>query len=242
MTSSLIRLGRTLLLSAIIVTVCEPMSAAGTNVLVIFSGTSSSGTAFSGYFEYDASQPEQSDYFFNFNGSSFTHRICYHVGTATCSGSGASSEPFNITTSQADSFVLKSKCVPSGISAVISFSKLNVTCLPNALPTCSSGSAPVFPSTGTFTLSGGTPFSGTITSTSCMEAGSVITCPCPPPSALAVNVKPDELAPAHGSPQAPVVHESYMSAPVPVYAFEPRPAPCFSSRFFCRRPLRLGCR
>jgi hypothetical protein len=240
MTSSLIRHGRTLLLSAIMLVAGEPMCAAGTNVLVMFSGTSTTGTAFSGYFEYDAGQPFQSDYFFNFNGSPLTHRICYRAGTATCSGSLATSEPFNITTSNTNSFALKSKCVTSGISVAISFSKLNFTCLPTALPTCTSGTTEVFPSTGTFTLSGGTPFSGTITTTTCMQAASVISCPCPPPIALKVEEHPDELPPVQPSPQA-FVHEYYAPASCPVYAYEPRPASCFS-RLFCRRSLRLGCR
>ena len=242
MTSSLIRHARTLLLSAIMLVAGEPMCAAGTNVLVMFSGTSTTGTPFSGYFEYDAGQRSQSDFFFNFNGSALTHRICYRAGTATCSGSGSTSEPFNITTSNTNSFVLKSKCVTSGISVAISFSRLNVTCSPTALPTCTSGTTEVFPSTGTFTLSGGTPFSGTITTTTCMQAGSVISCPCPPPMALKADVHADEPAPVEPSPQA-LVREYYNYTPAssPVYTYQPRPASCFS-RLFCRRSLCLGCR
>jgi hypothetical protein len=239
MTTSLIRLGRTLLLSAIMVMAAEPICAAGTNVLVIFSGTSASGVRFSGYFEYDASQPKQTNYFFNFTGSAFTHKICYRAGTATCSGSSTTSEPFSITTSNTNSFVLRSKCVISNTSVVISFSQLNVTCLPNALPTCTSGTTEAFPSSGTFTLSGGTSFSGTITAISCMEAASVITCPCPPPGASLIDVHPAP-APVNGSPQAPV-YESYIPAAAPMYAIEPQRACCFS-RFFGRVSHRGGCR
>jgi hypothetical protein len=241
MTTSLIRLGRALLLSAIVIVAAEPMSVAGTNVLVIFSGANASGTRFSGYFEYDVSQPKQTDYVFNFNGSAFTHEICYHTGSATCNGSGSTSEPFSITTSRTNSFVLKSKCVTSNTSVVISFSKLNVTCLPNVLPSCTSGTTEAFPNTGTFTLSGGTNFSGTITAAACIQAASVISCPCPPPGTFLSDEHPAPArAPVNGSPQAPV-YECYIPALAPMYAIAPEPACCFS-RFFGRHSHRPGCR
>jgi hypothetical protein len=239
MTKSLIRLGHTLLLSGIIVAATEPMSRAGTNVLVMFSGKSATGVLFSGYFEYDQSKPKASNYSFNFNGSPLTHKICYSAGGATGTGSGPLSEPFTIVTSNTDSFQLKSTCQATGTSVVITFSRLNVTCTPTALPLCSSGTTPTFPSAGTFQLTGTTTFSGTITWTSCTEAASVIACPCPPPTAVVIG-HPVGGGPVYAPVQAPVYAYS-APAPAPMVVCQPRPACCLS-RLFSRGYLRIGCR
>ena len=245
MTTSLLRFARFLLLSGIVAAATEPMSMAGTHILVTFSGTNSAGTGFSGYFEYDQSQVAASNYSFNFDGSALTHMICYHTGTSTCSGSGASSEPFTITTTSTGGFTLKSKCDESNTSVVITFN-LNVACTPRALPLCTSGGTSVFPSTGTFALSGGLTFSGNITATTCQSSSNLMSCTCPPPALThPVHGAPPVLGTGQNPPYpcapAPVSYTYCSPAPCPVYGCQPRRGCCLSG-LFSRRSFRLGCR
>src|ERR1700678_124455 len=86
MTTQLLRVARFSLLFGIVAVAAEPMSMAGTHILVTYSGTNSAGVGFSGYFEYDQSQVAGSNYFFNFDGSAATHMICFSTGSTTCSG------------------------------------------------------------------------------------------------------------------------------------------------------------
>lgn len=248
MTTPLLRLARLVVLSAIAAMSTEPLAVAGEHVLVTFSGENSSQQKFSGYFEYDQSQSTTTDYYFNFTGSALAHMICYSTPSQTCSGSGPSSEPYTITTTNAGGFTLSSKCVDTNTTVVIKMT-LNVGCTARALPLCTSGSTSVFPSTGTFTLSGGTTFSGNITATACQMQASLVPCTCPPPAikqpvqggppVLGTGQNPPYFPPCPPTPGPFYVYCA--PAPAPVYGCQPRRGCCLSG-LLSRGSFRLGCR
>jgi len=198
---------------------------AGTPVTVTYSGVGtgmSSGT-FSGYFIYDQSQSGTAGVF-KFESNAKTHVIDYKIGNnPAVLGTNTACQPFAITTSGSSfhQFALQATA-PTGTTVSIVLPTPSVTLSATTLPLCDPN---VFPSTAnsgsTFALSGGTSFTGNITSLSC-------------------SVPP---APA---PQGPPVlcYVVYVCpAPVtcPVYVCQPRPACCFS-RLFHRGSLRFCCR
>jgi hypothetical protein len=227
MATTMVRLGFTLLLSIFMIAGTEPASAAGTLVKITFGGT-----GFSGWFEYDQSLRDSTPGVFNFQGSPLTHKICYTTSSAGCVPfSGIQCEPYTITTSggSGKTFELKITAPKSPSTQVVIVLPMGITLSQTNLPACTS--YPITPKSGsTFTLSGGSSFTGTITTLQC----SVVAAAAPAPSVQSAPVAQaanfvDDPNPA----PAP---------PYPVYAYQPRPACCLSSRLFCRGSLRLGCR
>ena len=194
---------------------------AATIVTVNFSGTatgSSHGT-FQGDFQYDQSQLGSGGTFpfttkfhaINYSGTSIPSELAIN---AACGS-------YTITTSGTKfTLVVVAPKAPATTVTIIlpSLSALSAS----ALPACSAFPGSPATNTATFKLTGGTTFTGNITS---------ITCPVQP-------------APAAPSMQASVYASVYAyPAPqsVPVYyACQPRPACCLT-RLFARRSHRSGC-
>jgi hypothetical protein len=224
MNNTMVRLGPTLLLSVLMIAGTAPASAAGTLVKVTFGGT-----GFSGWFEYDQSLRDSTPGTFNFQGSALTHKICYTITSAACVPfSGTACEPYTITTNSGSdrTFELKVTAPKSPSTQAVIVLPMGITLSQTSLPLC-----PSFPSTpnsgSTFTLSGATSFTGTITTLQCSAAAFVT----PAPAGQAGPI----------APAAYYADDRYPApAPYPVYAFQPRPACCLSSRLFCRGSVRLG--
>jgi hypothetical protein len=230
MTQKVTRLGSVSLLSLFMIVAAEPTSAGGTLAKVGFSGVNSSGAAFSGYFEYDESLPGTSGTF-NFDQSPLTHKICEVVGSGACLPfSGNQCTKYQITTSGGgkQTFQLTATVSTTPATTVVIELPMGKTLSQTALPACTDFPATPNPNS-TFTLSGATSFSGTITALNI----------CPPAAA----VHPELTFP---SPQTePVasypVYEHAPLASFPAYVCQPRPASCLS-RLFCRTSLCIGCR
>ncbi len=225
MTKTMVRLGPTLLLSIFMIAATEPASAAATLVKVSFGGT-----GFSGWFEYDDSLRDSTPGVFNFQGSALTHKICYTLSGGTCVPfSGIQCEPYTITTTGGTktTFQLNVTAPKSPSTQVVIVLPMGTTLSQTSLPPCSS-----FPSTpnpgSTFTVSGGTTFTGAITTLSCTTAATAITAPTP---------QIPEPVPVASYP----VNEYPAPAPFPLSVCQPRPACCLS-RLFCRGSLFPGCR
>ncbi len=228
MTKTMVRLGPALLLSVFLIGGAERSCAAGTLVKVTFGGT-----GFSGWFEYDQSLRDSTPGTFNFQGSPLIHRICYTITSADCVPySGIQCEPYTITTNSGGdkTFELKVTAPKTPSTQVVIVLPMSGILSQTSLPTC-----PAFPSTpnpgSTFKLSGGSTFTGTITSLQC---------------AVGAVTAPAGIHPAHPpAPPTPVVYDVVYQypapAPCPVYVCQPRP-PCCLSRLFCQGSLRLGCR
>jgi len=209
------------LLSAFAIAATETPSEAGTKVKVTFSGS-----GFSGWFLYDQSQtnsPPPPPGVFKF--TTVAHELHYQIGVGSwVDGSGAGCVPYTITTSGNSFHTFKlAATLPPGTTATIVLP--TTIALPQTrLPFCMEGGLPVFPSPplagSTFTLSGGTTFSGNITSVTCAQF------------LLA------EPAPVYPEPAYPV----YTSSPTtcPVYVCQPRRACCLT-RLFARRGHRSRC-
>jgi hypothetical protein len=216
MKRSTTRLLPTLLLSCLMIATVEPSSEAGTLVHVSFSGS-----GFSGWFQYDQSQPHKvgSPGLFVFPGSGLDHEIDYQIGAGTVFGNGTGCEPYTITTSgnSGKTFQLKATA-PSGTTVTITL-PTSVTLSQTSLPLCAK--FPASPLAGsTFALSGGTTYTGTITALSCTQP------PAPAPAPL---------------PAPPVAYFIVAPAPVcPVYVCQPRTACCLS-RLFSRCSIRARC-
>jgi hypothetical protein len=205
---------------------------AGTVVTVTFSGTvSGTGAAFSGSFAYDESQPAASIYEFKFEGATFTHMAVYTTApTGRKTGLDSTCEPFTILTS-GNTFTVVGTVPQSPATTVTIVLPVSVTLSATSLPLCTTGNPPVatFPSPplsgSTFTLSGGTALTGTITSVSCSQtAGAIVR------FSASVDASPGPSpASSYGSPY-----------PAPVYACQPRPRCCLS-QFFARLSHRNCC-
>jgi hypothetical protein len=169
MTRSAYSLWSTVLFSAVVIAATETTSEAGTQVTVNFSGS-----GFTGRFMYDQSQVRYSLGVFKF--TTVPHELHYQAGAgAQHDGVGAGCVPFTITTSGNNyhTFTLVAT-LPAGTTVTIVLpTNVNVMLSPTSLPFCMSGSYYVFPNPplagSTFTLSGGSSYSGTITAVSCSQ-------------------------------------------------------------------------
>jgi hypothetical protein len=210
----------TVLFSAFVIAATGSTSEAGTQVTVYFSGS-----GFTGRFMYDQSQVRYSLGVFKF--TTVPHELHYQVGTGMQhDGVGPGCVPFTITTSGNNyhTFTLVAT-LPSGTTVTIVLpTYANVMLSPTSLPFCMSGGYNVFPNPplagSTFTLSGGSSYSGTITAVSCSQlAAAPVFVECPP---------------------APCLVYACMPSTCPVYVCQPRRA-CFLSGLFAGRGHRSRC-
>ncbi len=209
------------LLSAFTFAATETASQAGTKVKVTFSGS-----GFSGWFLYDQAQtnsPPPPPGVFNF--TTAPHELHYRIGVGSwVDGSGAGCLPYTITTSGNSFHTFKLEAtLPPGTTATIVL-PTSVMLLAARLPFCMSGSTPVFPNPplagSTFTLSGGSSFSGAITTVTCSQL-----------AAAPVFVE---------YPPAPCPVYTCMPTTCPVYVCQPRRT-CFLSGLFAGRGHRSRC-
>jgi hypothetical protein len=197
--------------------------AADTLVTVNFTGQGTgayAGKTLSGSFQYDQSLRGTSGEF-KFQSSGLTHEICYSINGASqiCAKQGQC-DPFTIFTNQGSNktFTLNAVDPPASGSTpktnVVLILPTNTVLSTSTLPLCSTFSmTSPLPSGNSFTLSGGTTFTGTITSiSSCTQTGA---------RAAAAPV------------QAVYVTAAYF----PVYACPPRPQ-CSLSQLFSRCTVR----
>ena len=150
MTRLMIRLGCTLLLSGLMIAATGPASEAGTLIKVSFSGN-----GFSGWFQYDQSEPKTSPGLFVFTGSTLNHEIQYQIGAGTpVLGTGKGCEPYKITTSgNGDKTFELIGTAPNGTTVTIVL-PTSVALSQTSLPLTAAFPNPPL-ADSTFTLSGG---------------------------------------------------------------------------------------
>jgi hypothetical protein len=238
MSKSMRALGAQFLLTALLMVATNQVHA-GTVVTVTFSGTptgSSTGN-FSGAFAYDQSDPKTVNFEFKFVSSGFTHMVEYTTNlTGHKTGLNSTCEPFTITTSGSKVTVTATMAGTPATTVTIVLPVL-VMLSGTSLPLCTIGDPAVSvfdnpPQPGsTFTLSGGSSYTGTITSVSCSQtAGGGVT-------GVGGGGGGGMGSPQGSSPQAPAPYYGgpYPNpAPGPVYACAPRQGCCLS-RLFARR-------
>jgi hypothetical protein len=183
-------------------------------VVVNFSGTGPGASTFQGYLGYTQSLHGAGG---RFTFTTQFHEIEYSGSSLPvvppCSGPGCS---YTITTS-GTTFTLVSVCPKSPATTVTIVLPCNMTLSATGLPPCSAFVSSPPANTAHFTLTGGTNYSGTITS---------VWCPTAP-------------APAPAQP-APYVEACSPPQTCPVYACQPRPACCLT-RLFARLCHRNNC-
>lgn len=221
MTKSMFRnWGQVLLTCLLIVTASR--ADAGTPVTVAFSGqgTGTSSGPFSGYFIYDQSQTGVNGVF-EFKGDVKLHVIDYQTATQPeVLAADVGCQPFTIKTSGSSyhQFTLTATA-PPGTTVKIVLPTPSYTLSPTTLPFCDPNVFPSNASSGsTFTLSGGTTFTGSITNLSC-------------------STPPTLTGPSPQGPPVPVCVYEYPVACPPYYVCQPRSACCFSG-LFRRRSCR----
>jgi hypothetical protein len=225
MTNFTIRPCLALLLCGALFGTAGPPAAAGTIVTVNFSGAGTgayAGQSLSGWFQYDQSLRGTSGEF-NFP-DTLTHGISYSInGGSPITATQHTCDPFAIYTNQGSNKTFTLKAVdppavgPTPLTNVVLILPTNTVLSTSTLPYCSPFlMTPPLPIGNSFTLSGGTTFTGKITSIdSCTQTG----------------------APALAAPvQVVYVTTAYS----PVYACPPRPACCLS-RLFSRCSVRARC-
>jgi hypothetical protein len=219
MSKSMMVVGSRFLLVAVLSVVASRADAQ--TVTVYFNGTGPNSSTFEGWFSYDQSVHGSGGHF------SFTtqfHEIEYlgsSISEQLCSGTTCS---YNITTS-GKTFTLVSICPKSPATTVTIVLPTSVTLSQTSLPPYSDFITSPTSNTTQFTLSGGTTYSGQITSVS--NTPSPVKSPAPP--ADTSLPPPASYAYTCAAPQA-----------CPVYACQPRPACCLT-RLFARRCHRNSC-
>jgi hypothetical protein len=224
MTNLAIRPCLAMFLCGVLFGAAGPPAAAGTLVTVNFSGAGTgayTGQSLSGWFQYDQSLHGTSGEF-NFP-DSLTHGLSYSInGGSPITATQRPCDPFTIYTNQGSNktFTLKAVDPPASGSTPLTNVKLilptNTVLSTITLPLCSAFlMTPPLPGGNSFTLSGGTTFTGVITAiTSCSQTGA--------PAAV------------------PAAQFIYVTVSCPVYACPPRPACCLS-RLFSRCSIRARC-
>jgi hypothetical protein len=214
MTTPKIRLWHSLLLSGLLMGATGSRATGGTLVTVGFSGVgtgASAGQNFSGSFTYDQSlRVSGTPGRFIFTQSALTHTLTYKLGSnPQVAGSGPGCEPYIITTSGNGGTTFQLNASTPGNTIVIAL-PIGSTLSQRVLPLANAFPNPSALANSNFTVTGSTPFTGTIQ-----------------------TLNPQVAQPAPQAPAPCYVYVYSCPAPpaCPVFACQPVSANCLSALF-----------